>query len=334
MTVAPGASAHRIDRRLNDAYRAVNRLLSRGAQVSAAPDAFYVTPSAPTNAELQKIAVELGVGAETFTGQLPRTVSVRLPRIGLWDQYGGSMTSGWTRWILEQFEFPFERVFAPALDAGNLNAAYDVLIFPDGGIPGPGAGQGGRGGGPVTVPSDMPQEYRSQIGRVSVESTIPRLRQFVENGGTLIAIGASAMNLAAVLRLPVEDHLAENGAALPRAKYFVPGSILSGSIDLTHPIAAGMPARADFFFDNSPVFKLGAEAAAAGVRSIATFDNAAPLRSGWAWGQRFLEGGVIAVEAPLGKGRVLLFGPEILQRAQPHGTFKLFFNAILSSAAR
>ena len=58
------------------------------------------------------------------------------------------------------------------------------------------------------------------------------------------------------------------------------------------------------------------------------FDSADPLRSGWAWGQRYLEGGVIALDAQVGKGRVYLFGPEILHRAQPHGTFKLFFNAI------
>ena len=32
-------------------------------------------------------------------------------RIGLWDQYGGSMPSGWTRWLLEQYEFPFEVVY-------------------------------------------------------------------------------------------------------------------------------------------------------------------------------------------------------------------------------
>ena len=70
---------------------------------------------------------------------------------------------------------------------------------------------------------------------------------------------------------------------------------------------------------------------AAGVRPIATFDTATPLRSGWAWGQQYLEGGVLAIEAALGKGRVLLYGPEILHRAQPHGTFKLLFNGIYRS---
>jgi hypothetical protein len=61
------------------------------------------------------------------------------------------------------------------------------------------------------------------------------------------------------------------------------------------------------------------------------FDNATPLRSGWAWGQKYLDGGVIAIDARVGKGRALLFGPEILHRAQPHGTFKLLFNGIYES---
>ena len=65
-------------------------------------------------------------------------------RIGLWDQYGGSMPSGWTRWLFEQYEFPFEVVFPGTLDAGNLNAKYDVLVFVDGGIP---ERDGGAGGG-------------------------------------------------------------------------------------------------------------------------------------------------------------------------------------------
>ena len=90
-----------------------------------------------------------------------------------------------------------------------------------------------------------------------------------------------------------------------------------------------MPERTDFFFDNSPVFRV--RAGAAGVRAIAAFDSPTPLRSGWAWGQKYLDGGVLALEARVGSGRVLLFGPEILQRAQPHGTFKLLFNGIYAS---
>ena len=87
-----------------------------------------------------------------------------------------------------------------------------------------------------------------------------------------------------------------------------------------------MRERADMFFDNSPVFRVSADPS---LRVIATFDSATPLRSGWAWGQRYLDKGVAAVEARVGKGRVVLYGPEILQRAQPHGTFKLLFNALL-----
>ena len=71
--------------------------------------------------------------------------------------------------------------------------------------------------------------------------------------------------------------------------------------------------------------------AAGGVRPIAMFDTASPVRSGWGWGQQYLKDGVIAVDAKVGKGRVLLFGPEILQRAQPHGTFKLLFNSLYLS---
>jgi hypothetical protein len=333
VTAGATAAAYRIDRRMNDAYRAVNRLLAQGVRVSASPDAFYAAASAASLAALQKAAADLGVSAQAVAAPIPAAAPLRAQRVGLWDQYGGSIDSGWTRWLLEQFEFPFERVFPPALDAGNLGVAYDVLIFPAGAIPSRTSGRGGtggRGGGPAAT--DVPAEYRSQLGRVTHEATVPRLRQFIEGGGTVIAIGESAMNLAEALQLPVGNHLAENGAPLPRAKYFVPGSVLSVRVDATHPIAAGMSTRADVFFDNSPVFALGPGAAAAGIRTIASFDSPTPLRSGWAWGQKYLDGGIAALEAPLGKGRVLLFGPEILQRAQPHGTFKLLFNAMMGSA--
>jgi hypothetical protein len=155
----------------------------------------------------------------------------------------------------------------------------------------------------------------------------------MENGGTVIALSDSAMNLAAHLKLPIENHLIEDGAPIPPAKFFVPGSVLTAKVDTAHPLAAGMNERTDFFFDNSPVFKLGPGAGVAGVRAFARFDSPAPLRSGWAWGQKYLDGGIIAVEAKVGKGRAVLYSAEILQRAQPHGTFKLLFNALYASVA-
>ncbi len=327
-----GLTGYIIDRRSNDAYRLVNRLLAGGERVQMSPEAFYVQDRPSAGARIQKAAFDLGVDVAT-TRTAPdagRAKPLRAPRIGLWDQYGGSIESGWTRWILEQFEFPFTRVFATDLDAGNLHAKYDVLVFVNGAIPsGQSAGRGGRGAAPD--PGDVPTEYRWQLGRVSADVTLPKLRQFVQDGGTVIAIGDSAMSLAKSWALPIDDHLTENGAPLARAKYFVPGSVLSATVNVAHPIAAGMTERTDVFFDNSPVFTLRPGASDAGVSVIARFDSPHPLRSGWAWGQQYLNGGVLAVQAHVGKGKVLLFGPEILQRAQPHGTFKFLFNGVFAS---
>src|SRR5204862_3619446 len=136
---------------------------------------FYITSTAAT---LGPIATQLGVSFESAALHLrpEDAMKLRTPRIGLWDQYGGSMPAGWARWILEQFEFPFERVFAPALDAGNLNAKFDTLIFVAGAIPaGAGGGRGGGAGGAATEPANLPVEYRGQMGSVSVDRTLPQL---------------------------------------------------------------------------------------------------------------------------------------------------------------
>ena len=89
-----------------------------------------------------------------------------------------------------------------------------------------------------------------------------------------------------------------------------------------------MPAQLDVFFDNSPVFRLKPDAALKGTKAVAWFDTPTPLRSGWAWGQNYLEGGAAMLEANYGKGKLYMFGPEITFRGQPHGTFKLLFNGI------
>jgi hypothetical protein len=104
------------------------------------------------------------------------------------------------------------------------------------------------------------------------------------------------------------------------------------AVDTTAPIAHGFEGHVDVFFDNSPVFSLGPEALLKGVRPVAWFDSAQPLRSGWAYGQGYLDRGVQIVDAPIGKGKLFMFGPEITFRAQPHGTFKFLFNGIYLAA--
>jgi len=148
-----------------------------------------------------------------------------------------------------------------------------------------------------------------------------------------VAIGSSASNLAAFLKLPVESQLVENGQPLPSTKFYIPGSVLRAKVDTADPLAYGMTGNVDVFFDESPAFKLGPGAEAAGVRKVAWYDSKTPLRSGWAWGQEALDQGAVAVSAPVGQGHVLLFGPEILQRSQPHGTFKFLFNGIFAGKA-
>ena len=64
-----------------------------------------------------------------------RSAQLRTPRIGLFDTYGNNnMPSGWTRLILENFEFPYERVFPPDLDRGGLRDKYDVIVFNGAGL--------------------------------------------------------------------------------------------------------------------------------------------------------------------------------------------------------
>ncbi|MGE0556229.1 MAG: peptidase, partial [Gemmatimonadales bacterium] len=268
-------------------------------------------------------------------GSRPAGATALAPvRIGLWDQFGGSMPSGWLRWMFEQYEFPFELVYAPALDQGNLSQRFDVLVFVGGAIPAPARGNevSRRQGAGQDVPDDLPAEYRAQIGRVSAERTIPALKGFLEAGGRIVTIGSSTA-LAEHLGLPIANHLVERHpdgsiTELPSDKYYVPGSLLEVAVDPTATSAAGMPERAIVMFDESPVFELPLNSRSLGIRPVAWFDSATPLRSGWAWGQTYLEGGVAAAEATVGRGTLYLFGPEITFRSQPHGTFRLLFNSI------
>jgi hypothetical protein len=298
---------------------------------------YFVTAAAlPT---ITKSAADLGVGFVGVPSRPADAIQITSKRIALYDQYGGSMPSGWTRLTFENFEIPYQTVYPPDLDAGNLKSKFDVLIMPSGaqirgaggaGAGGRGGGGGGGGGGGRGGP--IPAEFQKMVGTLTPEVTLPALKQFLMDGGTIVTVG-SATSLGYALGLPIENHLTVRAPGQPERglvgeEYYVPGSILRVAVDQTAPVAAGLPSQLDVFFDNSPVFRLKPDATLKGTKAVAWFDSPTPLRSGWAWGQNYLEGGAAMLESSYGKGKLYMFGPEITFRGQPHGTFKLLFNGI------
>jgi hypothetical protein len=317
VTSGDGAAGFFLDTRLNDSFRAVNQLLKAGEEVRRLQQAvkvdgttypagtFYVPRRASTLPLVAKLARELGT---PFVGSAdaPREAATIKPvRIALWDRVGGSMTSGWTRWLLERFEYPFTVVMDTDLAGGKLQKNFDVLILVEEALT-------GRG----------------------MNELVPEFRKFLEGGGTILATGLST-RLGKQLGLPVLNHLVgEDKEPLPREKYFVPSSVLRVRVNNAHPLAWGMTKEVDVMFANSPTFAWPAYAADKGMQRVAWFDSKAPLRSGWAWGQQYLEGGTAVIDARVGKGRLGLFGPRILYRGQSHATFKFLFNGIVQASVK
>ena len=340
-----GATGYVLSPSQNDAFMAVNRLMKGGSTVSRltapltsngrtfAAGNFYVAAGGSATQTVEGAAKALGLTIDGVSARPTSLARVTSPRIGLWDTYGGSMPSGWTRWLLEQFEFPYNVVYTAQLDSGNLRATYDVLVFVDGAINVQGGGRGGGGGfGQQRQP---PEEFRFMVGRPTRERTVPALKKFLEDGGQIITIGGSTQ-LAYLLDLPVSNALVERSPTggekvLGADKFYVPGSVVRIAVDSTADVAAGSRSQVDVFYDNSPVFHLHPDAQLKGVKPIAWFDTAAPVRSGWGWGQNYLEGGIAMAQAKVGRGTLYLFGPEVLFRGQPHGTFKFFFNALVDA---
>jgi hypothetical protein len=334
------ANWYALRRTTNDSFTAVNRLLTHGEKVYTAtlparvggtdvqPGTFIVQGRPAAEAIIDQLANEKGVAFEPLSDDVsPSELSeLHLPRVAIWDQYGGSIDSGWLRFVLEQFDFSYEVVYPKTIDAGNLNAKYDVLILPDTAVLVDSAGSSSSRN--PREPASVPLEYQSRLGTLTVATTLPQLRRFMENGGTLLTIG-HATNLAHQLGLPLANAVADStGMPLPRARFYIPGSVLGAAVDTTSAIAWGMRPQVDLLFDSSPAFRVMPAASSRGIRRVAWIDSAAPLRSGWAWGQKALDGAAEVLVAPIGKGSLVLYGPEIYFRSQSHGSFRFLFNGI------
>jgi hypothetical protein len=336
-TKLAGAVGYTFSTKENACFILINDLLKEGIEVEKNSEYFYVAASDKATPILENAAAKYGVKITGVQQKLNMgAVGLKPSRIALWDVYGGSMPSGWTRWIFEQYHFPFTVLFAKEIDAGNLKSKYDVILFVGGAIPAfrAEAGSNAMGGYEGREPNEkeIPEMYHAQLGRITAAKSIPALKEFTEAGGTIITIGSSA-NLAYHFKLPVRNALVEmvNGKerALPGEKFYIPGSVMQVAVNNDHKANWGMKPTADVYFSASPVFNLLPNATATGeVTPLAWFASDKTLRSGWAFGQSYLQQAVAAFEAKVGKGKLMVYGPEITFRGQTHSTYKMLFNQL------
>ena len=174
-----------------------------------------------------------------------------------------------------------------------------------------------------------------KLTRVTREKGGVNLRAFVAGGGTVLAFGDQATTLARLFELPVREGVFMLGAdgkekRAGRNDFYIPGSLLALDVDTSDPLAAGMPARVAVMFRNNPLLQLdeGKLLADAKWRVVARYAKDAVLRSGWAIGENLLAGKPAVLAGEFGRGRIVLYGPDVIYRGQPWGTFPLVLNAL------
>jgi Zinc carboxypeptidase len=246
-------------------------------------------------------------------------------RTGLYKSYLPSMDEGWTRWVLEYEEVSYKTILDNDIRKNGLRGKFDTIIIPD---QSRNAILNGHRKG------EMPEEYTGGLGEEGVKA----LREFVEQGGTLICLNRASDFAIKEFKLPVRDVV----EGLPRTDFFVPGSILRIELDTNDPIAKGMARESIAWVENSPVFEVIPDIQLSSgpnvitgrffpphVRVIARYpSDKDPLLSGWLLGGDRIKGKAALVEVGLGKGRVILFGFRPQYRGQSVATYPLFFNAI------
>ena len=352
----------------SDNFKAINRLLRAKQRVfclrkpvrisprlTFPKGTYYVPRRGGTKALLDGLARDLGLHVTGVDKQMPGPALALAPlRIGLFDVYGGNMATGWTQWLLEAYEFPVELVFGKRVLDGDLRKSFDVLLFHTG-LPDPGGrgriGRARRRGRPRSrldaeqleklIEALPPFEDWSTVHdrrvRLTKDKAVPVLRQFVKDGGVLIAVGSQALAAARLFELPVRDGVMiadEADGKMRRAKsneFFIPGSLININIADNSMVTTGLSPKLAAMFRRSPVFRVRETDK---VKVLARYPTTgAVLASGWAIGGKLLRGRAAAMEANIGSGRVYLFGPDVAYRGQPQGTIKLLFNAVVLGSA-
>lgn len=274
--------------------------LLMGVPAAVAHDSLHIAlspPIEPANASL---------GVPGFTGP-------DAPRIGVYRSYTAAIDEGWTRWVFDTWKVPYGSVVDSVVRAGKLRDAFDVIVLPD--------------EGPhdllTGVPPVYPAPYPGGLGADGVKA----LRQFVERGGTLVALNDASRFAIEQLLLPVRNVL--EGVA--DDEFYAPGSIFRLDLDTTDPIARGMPAQSIAWYESGPAFAVLDSSA---VKVVGRYPEDADkvLLSGWVLHPERVAGRAALVVVKVGEGRVVLFGFRPQYRGQSIATYPLLFNSLRLTA--
>jgi len=242
--------------------------------------------------------------------------------------WGGNMDEGWTRWMLEQFDYPYTTVMDKDILEGDLSEKYDVLILPNDNttmITGEGAEEWWkerRSEQPM-----YPPKYKSGIGEEGVEA----VKEFVEEGGLLLCFGEACNFAIEKLDLSVKNVVKD----FEDKDFFCPGSTLHAIFDNSNPLAYGMPKNGLLFLwngagrNNCPVFESLPSPHSEDYEKIVELPERDILQSGWFIGEDKISGMTAMASIKTGNGKAVLIGFRPQHRAQTHGTFKLVFNTLI-----
>ena len=305
-----------------DSAIAINRLLKDGARV-AFDGPSHVTVSGIARTKIEQIARDFGLSVKAGSEIRSPQSAIRndgtafhAPRVAMYQPWtGGNMDEGWTRWVLEQYEFNLTSIHNADIRGGKLRQKFDAIIIAD---------QNPRDIVDGFDASQIRPEYRGGIGEAGVE----QLKQFVAEGGTLITMG-NACDLA-IERLPIPVRNLKKG--LTRDQHFAPGAILKLEVDTQHPVGYGVAASTYGFYINSPFFQLTEGFNSQRSSVVARYPNTGVIASGWLKGEELMAGRAAVVSIDMNPGKVVLFGLRPQHRAQTHATFPLLFNTLYLSA--
>jgi hypothetical protein len=301
-----------------NSWKAVNRLLKARTPVyrDQRYGTFYVANQGAAKPLLGQLAADLGLPFTTSEADLTAQRRLRTSRVGLYQGFVPIMDEGWTRWVLEQYEFPYTNVGNKRLRQGALNSEFDVIILPDAE---PRTLHAGYIPGALYNGAQAPLEYTGGLGPEGAEA----LRDFLENGGTVLAFNQASNYAIERLHSGVRDVLDSLGSD----RFYGPGSLLNARVDISHPLCFGISPQQAVWFESGPAFEAARQGNTA-ARSVLTYPQNGILASGWLLGEQFLAGRSAVMDVAIGRGHLVLFGIRPQYRAQSDATFKLVFNGL------